>query len=129
MAITSQEVLVLLERATIRLVTRRIVPFLVLCYFLAFIDRVNFSVAALTMNRDLGFTQAVFGFGAGLFFVSYYFFEVPSNLIMQKVGARLWIARVIYPDAGHGSLYQYQFRIPQRLGARRWHQGLSRSLA
>ena len=85
----------MLERATIRLVTRRIVPFLVLCYFLAFIDRVNVSVAALTMNRDLGFTQAVFGFGAGLFFVSYFFFEVPSNLIMQKVGARLWIARIM----------------------------------
>jgi MFS family permease len=84
-----------LERETIKRVTRRIVPFLVLCYFLAFIDRVNVSVAALTMNRELGFTQAVFGFGAGLFFVTYFLFEVPSNLIMQKVGARRWIARIM----------------------------------
>jgi ACS family tartrate transporter-like MFS transporter len=86
---------VTLERETIRRVTRRLVPFLVLCYFLAFIDRINVSVAALTMNRDLGFTQAVFGFGAGLFFVTYFFFEVPSNLILQKVGARRWIARIM----------------------------------
>ncbi|WP_065755832.1 MFS transporter [Bradyrhizobium paxllaeri] len=85
----------LLERDTLKAVTRRIIPFLVLCYFLAFIDRVNVSVAALTMNRDLGFSQAVFGFGAGLFFVSYFFFEVPSNIIMQKVGARRWIARIM----------------------------------
>jgi MFS family permease len=84
-----------LERETLNRVTRKIVPFLVFCYFLAFIDRVNVSVAALTMNRDLGFTQAIFGFGAGLFFVSYFFFEVPSNLIMQKVGARRWIARIM----------------------------------
>jgi ACS family tartrate transporter-like MFS transporter len=86
---------VTLERETMQRVTRRLVPFLVLCYFLAFIDRVNVSVAALTMNRDLGFTQAVFGFGAGLFFVTYFFFEVPSNLIMQKAGARRWIARIM----------------------------------
>jgi MFS transporter, ACS family, tartrate transporter len=87
--------IVTVERETMRRVTRRLVPFLVLCYFLAFIDRINVSVAALTMNRDLGFTQAVFGFGAGLFFVTYFFFEVPSNLIMQKVGARRWIARIM----------------------------------
>ena len=74
-----------LERETIQRVTRRLIPFLVLCYFIAFIDRINVSVAALTMNRDLGFTQAVFGFGAGLFFVTYFFLEVPSNLILQKV--------------------------------------------
>jgi MFS transporter, ACS family, tartrate transporter len=87
--------IVTLERETIRRITRRLVPFLVLCYFLAFIDRINVSVAALTMNRDLGLTQAVFGFGAGLFFVTYFFFEVPSNLILQKVGARRWIARIM----------------------------------
>lgn len=83
------------EQHILRRVTLRLVPFLVLCYFLAFIDRINVSVAALTMNRDIGLTQAMFGFGAGLFFVSYFFLEVPSNLILQKVGARRWIARIM----------------------------------
>jgi hypothetical protein len=67
----------MLERETLKAATRRIIPFLVPCYFLVFIDRVNVSVAALTMNRDLGFSPAVFAFGAGLFFVTYLFFEVP----------------------------------------------------
>jgi ACS family tartrate transporter-like MFS transporter len=62
----------MLERETLKAATRRIIPFLVRCYSLAFIDRVNVSVAALTMNRDLGFSPAVFGFGAGLFFVTYF---------------------------------------------------------
>lgn len=84
-----------IESTTVRKVTRRIIPFLVLCYFLAFLDRVNVSVAALTMNKDLGLSSAMFGFGAGLFFVSYFFFEVPSNLLMQRVGARQWIARIM----------------------------------
>jgi ACS family tartrate transporter-like MFS transporter len=64
-------------------------------YFIAFIDRVNIGFAALTMNKDLGFSPAVFGLGAGIFFVGYFLFEVPSNLILNKVGARLWIARVM----------------------------------
>ena len=84
-----------LESRTLSKITWRIVPFLVLCYFLAFIDRINVSIAALTMNRDLGLSPAVFGFGAGLFFVSYFFLEVPSNILMQKVGARRWIARIM----------------------------------
>jgi MFS transporter, ACS family, tartrate transporter len=79
----------------IRKLLWRIVPFLVLCYFLAFIDRVNISVAALTMNKDIGLSPTVFGFGAGLFFVSYFFLEIPSNIAMQRVGARKWIARIM----------------------------------
>ena len=84
-----------LEQATMRRVSWRLVPFICLLYFIAFIDRVNIGFAALTMNKDLGFTPAVFGFGAGIFFVGYFLCEVPSNIILDKVGARLWIARVM----------------------------------
>ena len=84
-----------LERATMRRVAWRLIPFICLLYFIAFIDRVNIGFAALTMNKDLGFSSAVFGFGAGVFFFGYFLFEVPSNLILDKVGARLWIARVM----------------------------------
>jgi ACS family tartrate transporter-like MFS transporter len=84
-----------LEQTTMRRVAWRLVPFICLLYFIAFIDRVNIGFAALTMNKDLGFTSAVFGFGAGVFFFGYFLFEVPSNIILEKVGARLWIARVM----------------------------------
>ena len=84
-----------IERKTMRKVTLRIVPFIMLLYFVAYIDRVNIGVAGLTMNKDLGFSPAVFGFGAGIFFWGYFLCEVPSNIILDKVGARLWIARVM----------------------------------
>src|ERR1700747_2332972 len=84
-----------LETRVLRKITLRIVPFVMLLYFIAFIDRVNIGFAALTMNKDLGFSPAVFGLGAGIFFLGYFIFEVPSNLILNKVGARLWIARVM----------------------------------
>jgi MFS transporter, ACS family, tartrate transporter len=84
-----------LERATIRQARWRIIPFLMVCYFIAFVDRVNAGFAALHMNQDIGLTAAAFGLGGGLFYVSYVLFEVPSNLAMQKVGARLWIARIM----------------------------------
>ncbi|ABD90153.1 MFS transporter [Rhodopseudomonas palustris] len=84
-----------LEKRTLRKVSMRIVPFVMLLYFVAFIDRVNIGFAALTMNKDLGFSPTVFGFGAGIFFFGYFLFEVPSNLILNKVGARIWIARVM----------------------------------
>jgi MFS transporter, ACS family, tartrate transporter len=80
---------------TMRKVSQRIVPFVMLLYFIAFIDRVNIGLAALTMTKDLGFSPAVYGFGAGIFFWGYFLFEVPSNVILDKVGARLWIARVM----------------------------------
>ena len=83
------------ERRTLSKITWRIVPFIMLLYFIAYIDRVNIGFAALTMNRDLGFSAGVFGFGAGIFFIGYFLFEVPSNVILEKVGARLWIARVM----------------------------------
>jgi ACS family tartrate transporter-like MFS transporter len=83
------------EQATMRRVARRLVPLLIACYFVAYLDRVNVSFAGLTMNRDLHLSASVFGFGAGLFFISYFLFELPSNLILNKVGARLWIARIL----------------------------------
>jgi MFS transporter, ACS family, tartrate transporter len=84
-----------IERTTMRKVTRRLVPFLILCYFVAFLDRVNVGFAGASMIKDLGFTQTVFGAGAGIFFIAYFFFEVPSNLALDKFGARKWIARIM----------------------------------
>ncbi len=81
--------------AVTRKVTWRILPFLMLCYFIAFVDRVNAGFAALQMNHDVGISPSAFGFGGGLFYISYVICEVPSNLAMEKVGARLWIARIM----------------------------------
>jgi MFS family permease len=78
-----------------RQVTARIIPFLLACYFISFLDRVNVSFAALQMNRDLHLSPAVYGLGAGLFFVTYCLFEVPSNLMLYKFGATRWIARIM----------------------------------
>ena len=69
----------------------RLVPFVVLLFAVNFLDRVNVGFAALTMSRDLGFSPAIFGFGAGVFFIGYFVFEVPSNLILARIGARRWI--------------------------------------
>ena len=84
-----------LEKRTLRRVSWRIVPFIMLLYFIAYLDRVNIGFAALTMKQDLGFSASILGFGAGIFFWGYFMFEVPSNIILHKVGARLWIARVM----------------------------------
>jgi ACS family tartrate transporter-like MFS transporter len=78
----------------IRSVRRRLVPFLALLYFIAYLDRVNVGFAALQMNAALGFSGSVYGFGAGIFFLGYFLFEVPSNLVLARVGARVWIARI-----------------------------------
>src|SRR5246127_5132969 len=84
-----------MEAQVISKVSRRIVPFVALCYFLCYLDRVNVGFAALQMNNDLGFTATMFGWGAGIFFFGYFFFEVPSNLALERFGARLWIARIM----------------------------------
>ena len=84
-----------IEQRTIAKVSRRIVPFLMLCYFVAYLDRVNVGFAALTMNKALGISATAFGFGAGIFFFSYFLFEVPSNLALERFGARKWIARIM----------------------------------
>ena len=83
------------ERRAIGKVMRRLIPFLILCYFVAYLDRVNVSFAKLQMNEALGFSEAAFGLGAGLFFIAYFLFEVPSNLFLERVGARIWIARIM----------------------------------
>ena len=85
----------LLERTAIRRISLRLVPFLMLCYFIAFLDRVNLGFAGHDLSRDLHFSSTVFGLGAGLFFLAYFIFEVPSNLLLQKYGARRWIARIM----------------------------------
>jgi MFS transporter, ACS family, tartrate transporter len=84
-----------LERETVHHVAWRLVPLLMLGYFCAYLDRVNVGFAGLTMNKALGFSGAVFGFGSGVFFVGYFLAELPSNLILAKVGARRWIARIL----------------------------------
>src|SRR5580692_2432162 len=84
-----------LETTTLAKVTKRLVPFLILCYFIAYLDRVNVGFAALTMNQDLGLSQTAYGFGAGIFFLAYFLFEVPSNLMLERFGARKWIARIM----------------------------------
>jgi ACS family tartrate transporter-like MFS transporter len=76
-------------------VTRRLIPFLVTGFIVAYLDRVNIGFAALTMNGELGFTPEFFGWGAGVFFIGYCLFEAPSNYIMHRVGARMWIARIM----------------------------------
>ena len=84
-----------LERETIRRVAWRLMPLLMLGYFCAFLDRSNIGMAATTMNQQLGFSNAVFGFGAGLFFLGYFLGRNPVNLILNKFGARRWIARIL----------------------------------
>ncbi|WP_439684686.1 Sugar phosphate permease [Cupriavidus oxalaticus] len=83
------------EDATYRKVSWRLVPFLLLCYVVAYLDRVNVGFAKLQMLNDLQFSETVYGLGAGIFFIGYFLFEVPSNVILHKVGARIWIARIM----------------------------------
>jgi ACS family tartrate transporter-like MFS transporter len=83
------------ESATIKRITWRLLPFLCLCYFVSWLDRVNVGFAALGMNEDLGFSPALFGLGAGIFFIGYVLCEPPSNLALRRFGARIWIARIM----------------------------------
>lgn len=84
-----------IESTTIKKTMIRILPFTFLCYVIAYLDRVNMSFAALEMNADLGLSAEVFGLLSGIFFIGYFIFEIPSNLIMHKVGAKLWIGRIM----------------------------------
>lgn len=83
------------ESATFRRIGRRLLPLLFTCYIVAFLDRVNVGFAKLQMVTELGWSDAVYGFGAGVFFIGYFLFEVPSNLLLERVGARRWIARIM----------------------------------
>ena len=104
-----------------RKVGLRLIPFLCICYIVAFIGRVNVGFAALSMSGDLGLSPTAFGFGSGLFFIGYFLFEVPSNLLLERFGARLWIARVMVTwgiismgcafVAGQNSFYALRFLL------------------
>ncbi len=92
---TKQEYSPEFEKRVYQRVTRRIIPFLFLCYIFAYIDRVNVGFAKLQMQQDLGMTDAVYGLGAGIFFVGYFFFEVPCNIALQKIGAKFWLGPIM----------------------------------
>src|SRR5512132_2967064 len=83
------------EEATYKKAASRLIPFLFLCYIVAFLDRVNVGFAKLQMASDLKFSDAVYAFGAGIFFIGYFIFDVPRNVILERVGARIWIARIM----------------------------------
>src|SRR3981189_2948099 len=84
-----------IEAITIRKLKIRILPFIWLLYIVAFLDRINIGFAALTMNRELAITSQQFGLLTGIFFIGYFLFEIPSNLLLHKIGARIWIARIL----------------------------------
>src|SRR5438270_7649376 len=85
----------LIEKSCMRKIYLRLLPFAILSYFLAYIDRINVSFAALTMRGDLGISAGEYGFALGTFYWGYFIFEVPSNVVLEKVGARIWIARIM----------------------------------
>lgn len=84
-----------LSTSTLSKLNLKIIPFIIICYFISNLDKTNISVAALQMNADLGLTTSMYGLGVGMFYISYILFEVPSNILMTKVGAKLWIARIM----------------------------------
>src|ERR1051326_980085 len=88
------------EPAILSKITRRLIPFMFLLYIVSYLDRINVGFAALQLNQALKFDPAVFGFGAGIFFIGYFIFEIPSNLVMQRVGARIWMARILVTWGG-----------------------------
>src|SRR5450432_548688 len=84
-----------IEVRTIRKLKIRLLPFLFALYVVAFVDRINLGFAALTMNQELGISSQQFGLAVGIFFWGYFLFEIPSNLIMHRIGARVWICRIL----------------------------------
>jgi len=95
------------EKAAFDKVAWHLIPFLFLCYIVAFLDRVNVGFAKLQMAPDLKFSDVVYGFGAGIFFIGYFIFEVPSNVVLEKVGARIWIARIMITWGIISSLFMF----------------------
>lgn len=84
-----------IEARTIQKLRARILPFVFILYIICFLDRINISFAALTMNKELHITSQQFGLVAGIFYFGYFLFEIPSNLLLHKIGARIWIARIL----------------------------------
>src|SRR5215470_15587731 len=83
------------EARTVRKVRARIIPFVFILFVIAVLDRNNIGLAALTMNRELAISSQQYGFVVGIFFIGYFIFEIPSNLLLHKIGARVWIARIL----------------------------------
>jgi MFS transporter, ACS family, tartrate transporter len=114
------------EAMTIRKLNIRLLPFLFALYVVAFIDRINLGFAALTMNRELAITSQQFGFAAGIFFWGYFLFEIPSNLILHKIGARVWIARILITWGAVATLTGF-VRSAHQLYVARFALGLAES--
>jgi len=112
------------EAAAYRKVTWRLLPFLMLCYVVAYLDRVNVGFARLQMLNDLGFSETVYGLGAGMFFIGYFTFEVPSNIILHRVGARTWIARIMISWGIVSALFMF-IRTPFSFYALRFVLGVA----
>lgn len=110
-----------LERTTITKVMKRVVPFLVACYFVAYLDRVNVGFAKLQMNADLGLSETSYAFGAGLFFIAYFLLEVPSNMALDRFGARLWIARIMATWGIVSGLFAFTEPMAQAAGMSNAH--------
>ncbi|AIO69530.1 MFS transporter [Burkholderia oklahomensis] len=102
----------------------RIVPFLMLCYVIAYLDRVNVGFAKLQMSQDLAFSETVFGLGAGIFFLGYFLFELPSNMLMHRIGARIWIARIMITWGLLSALFAF-VKTPAQFYALRFLLGLA----
>ncbi|HEV3305320.1 MAG TPA: MFS transporter, partial [Candidatus Sulfotelmatobacter sp.] len=107
-----------MEAALVRKLKIRLLPFLVVLFVLAFIDRINLGFAALTMNQELAITTQQFGFAAGIFFWGYFLFEIPSNLILHKIGARVWIARILITWGAIATLTGFVHSVHQLYVAR-----------
>ena len=109
-----------------RKIAWRLVPFLMLLYMVAFLDRVNISFAALTMNRDLGISESVYGFAAGIFFLSYCLFEVPANLVLARLGARRWLAilMVIWGIISMATAFVHSKETVRRRSFSAWNCGV-----
>src|SRR6266536_176851 len=107
-----------IEAGTIRKVRTRILPFLFLLYIICFLDRINISFAALTMNKELAITSQQFGLLTGIFFIGYFLFEVPSNLMLHKIGARIWIARILISWGVIATLTGFVHNVHQLFWAR-----------
>lgn len=109
----------------------RLMPFLMLCYLCAYLDRVNVGFAKLQMMDDLALSEAVYGLGAGMFFIGYFLCEVPSNIILHKVGARRWIARIMITWGIISAMFAlvetawqfYTLRFCWGSPKQAWHQG------
>jgi len=107
-----------IETKTIRKMKIRVIPFILLLYIVSFLDRINIGFAALTMRQDLAVTSHQYGLAVGIFFIGYSLFEIPSNLILHKIGARIWLARILITWGIISTLTGFVQNVPQLYLAR-----------